>query len=100
MKKHTKIYMDALGYDISDFMPSELTGAKGVDIHHIVNRENRIENLMLLTRQEHIAFGEIKTKMVYLLENHRLFLDVNGVPFDNSWFEEQIKKYSIYADNT
>lgn len=93
MKKHTKIYMNALGYDISDFMLCEITGKKGVDIHHIVNRENRIENLMLLTREAHSQYGEIKNKMVYLLETHRLFLEVNGVRFDNSWFNEQINKY-------
>lgn len=100
MKKHTQIYLKALGYDISDFMPSEISGFKAQDLHHIVNRDNRIENLMALTRQEHIHLGEVKTKMVYLLETHRLFLDVNGVHFDNSWFEEQINKYSIYADNS
>lgn len=98
MRKHTKIYMNALGYDISDFMPCELTGLKGQDTHHIVNRENRIENLMLLTREKHAELGEIKSKMTYLLNEHRLFLEVNGVPFDNSWFETQINKYSIYEN--
>lgn len=96
MKQHTKIYLKALGYDISDFMPCEITGNKAVDLHHIVNRENRIENLMLLTREKHIEHGEIKADMVYLLETHRLFLEVNGVHFDNKWFEEQINKYSLY----
>lgn len=93
MKQHTKIYINALGYDVTDFMPCEITGKKGIDIHHIVNRDNRIENLMLLTREKHAELGELKSKMVYLLETHRLFLDVNGVPFDNSWFNEQINKY-------
>lgn len=93
MRAHTKIYIKALGYDISDFMPSELSGSKGVDIHHIVNRENRIENLMLLTREEHQKFGEIKNKMVWLLKQHRAFLDICGVKFDNDWFEEHINKY-------
>lgn len=93
MKQHTKIYINALGYDVTDFMPCEITGKKGIDIHHIVNRDNRIENLMLLTREKHAELGEIKSKMVYLLETHRLFLDFNGVPFDNSWFNEQINKY-------
>ena len=97
MKKHTKIYMKALGYDETDFMPCEITGRKGVDIHHIVNRENRIENLMLLTREKHVELGEIKSKMVYLLETHRNFLDTNGVKFDNNWFEKQINKYSSYV---
>ena len=93
MKQHTKIYMNALGYDISDFMPSELSGTKGVDIHHIVNRENRIENLMLLTREEHSKYGEIKNKMVSLLEIHKNFLDLNGVSYSDDWFKEQINKY-------
>tara|TARA_R110000851_G_scaffold171827_1_gene318169 strand:- start:246 stop:545 length:300 start_codon:yes stop_codon:yes gene_type:complete len=96
MKKHTKIYMDALGYDTCDFMPCEITGSRGVDIHHIVNRDNRIENLMLLTRVKHVENGEIKSKMVYLLETHREFLETNGVKFDNKWFEEQIDKYTPY----
>ena len=93
MRKHTKIYLDSLGYDTCDFMPCEITGSRGVDIHHIVNRENRIENLMLLTRVKHIELGEIKSKMCYLLETHRDFLEVNGVKFDNNWFEEYINKY-------
>ena len=98
MRKHTKIYIDSLGYDLCDFMPCEITGQKGVDIHHIVNRDNRIENLMLLTREKHIELGEIKSKNSDTLRKHREFLDVNGVKFDNNWFEEQIKKYSIYED--
>jgi len=93
MKKHTKIYMDALGYDTCDFMPCEITGSRGVDIHHIVNRENRIENLMLLTRVKHVELGEIKSKMAFLLTEHRLFLQVNGVKFNNDWFDEHINKY-------
>jgi hypothetical protein len=93
MKKHTKIYMDALGYDKTDFMPCEITGSTGVDIHHIVNRENRIENLMLLTREKHVELGEVKSKMVYLLVTHRKFLHITGVKFDNKWFEFYINKY-------
>tara|TARA_R110000796_G_scaffold97429_2_gene204442 strand:- start:17745 stop:18041 length:297 start_codon:yes stop_codon:yes gene_type:complete len=98
MKKHTKIYMDAFGYDECDFMPCEITGSKGVDIHHIVNRENRIENLMLLTREKHAELGEIKHKMAFLLLEHRLFLYNNGVKFEEKWFEKEIKKYRPYAN--
>tara|TARA_R110000787_G_scaffold153264_1_gene267121 strand:+ start:232 stop:528 length:297 start_codon:yes stop_codon:yes gene_type:complete len=93
MKKHTKIYMQALGYDETDFMPCEITGSRGVDIHHIVNRDNRIENLMLLTRVKHVELGEIKSKMYYLLETHQEFLEANGVKFDAHWFGEQMFKY-------
>lgn len=98
MKPHTKLYLKSLGYDISDFMPSELSGKRGVDIHHIVNRENRIENLMLLTREEHAKLGEIKSKMCFLLRKHREFLEFNGVSFSNKWFEEQINRYSVYEN--
>lgn len=96
MRKHTKIYIDALGYDLCDFMPCEISGQKGVDIHHILSRENRIENLMLLTREKHSELGEIKSKMVYLLETHREFLENNGVKFSYKWFEENINKYKPY----
>ena len=96
MKKHTKIYLKALGYDTCDFMPCEITGRKGQDIHHIVNRENRIENLMLLTREKHIELGEIKSKNADTLRRHRSFLEYNGVKFSYEWFEEQIKKYEAY----
>lgn len=93
MKKHTKIYIDACGFTDTDFMPSELSGAKGVDIHHIATRENRIENLMLLTREEHIEYGEIKEKMRYLLITHLEYLINNGVVFDENWFFEKLKRY-------
>lgn len=93
MKKHTKVYIDSLGYHLTDFMPCEVTGKKGVDIHHIITRENRIENLMLLTREVHGKYGEIKKAMVFLLETHREFLQMNGVKFDNKWFETHLNKY-------
>ena len=96
MKKHTKIYINSLGYTNTDFMPCEITGRKGVDVHHIVNRENRIENLMLLTREKHLELGEIKSKMSFLLKIHRQFLVDNGVKFDNEWFLSNICKYSFY----
>jgi hypothetical protein len=96
MKNHTKVYIKALGYNDTDYMPSELSGSKGVDIHHIIDRVDRIENLILLTRDEHLEYGEIKSKMVFLLESHMRFLEDNGVIFSYEWFNEQITKYSIY----
>ncbi len=93
MKKHTKIYLDSCGYTDTDFMPSELSGSKGVDIHHIVTREDRIENLMLLTREEHIKYGEIKDKMFFLLMKHKEFLDYTGVNYSDEWFNKYLLKY-------
>ena len=100
MKKHTKIYFDALGYDTGDptqFVPSELGGKTAKDIHHIIGRgrggKDRIENLMALTRQEHIDYGDKNVLVPTLLLEHRTFLRRNNVPFDNDWFEQQLKKY-------
>ena len=99
MKQHTKIYIESLGYHITDFMPCEISGQKGIDIHHIVSRENRIENLMLLTRDLHGQYGEIKSKMYFLLTTHMNFLELNGVRFDYKWFKKNIEKYEVYASD-
>lgn len=99
MKKHTKIYIEALGYHETDFMPCEISGQRGIDIHHIVDRENRIENLMLLTRELHSELGEVKDKMFYLLQRHMNFLELNGVRFDVKWFNKQMQKYEVYCND-
>ena len=97
MKKHTQIYMKAFNYVLDDFIPSEISGEKGVDIHHIIGRgkkgEDRIENLMCLTREEHHELGDKKDYMSYLLQIHRKRLAINNVPFNADWFDEKIKFY-------
>lgn len=101
-KKHTKIYLTAFGYDLSDpdqYVPCELTEGRGIDIHHIVSRENRIENLMMLTRLQHQEVGEIKSKTSDLLKVHRRHLEINGIPFDNEWFNKNIAKYEVYSND-
>jgi 5-methylcytosine-specific restriction endonuclease McrA len=79
MKKHTKIYFEHYGYDISDFIPCEICGAKAVDIHHIdargmggTNKDN-INNLMALCRKCHIYYGDKKEFKDYLknIKKHR-----------------------------
>ncbi len=61
MQKHTKIYIESMGYSPVDFICCELTGQKAVDIHHIIGRgrggSDRIENLMALTREKHDRYG-------------------------------------------
>jgi hypothetical protein len=97
MKKHTQIYIKAFNYVLDDFIPSEISGNKGVDIHHIIGRgkkgEDRIENLMCLTRQEHIDYGDKKEHMKSLLMLHRNIMKINNVPFDSNWFNEKINFY-------
>lgn len=97
MKKHTKIYFEALDYKEGDYIPSELSGSPAVDIHHIISRgrsgQDRIENLMALTREEHIRFGDKKDKTYFLLVTHQWFLDRKGIDYYEHWFKEQRQKY-------
>ena len=65
MKKHTRIYLDAMGYTDTDFVPCEVCGCKAVDIHHIEARgmggskaADTIENLQAVCRRCHITYGD------------------------------------------
>ena len=97
---HTAIYMAALGYGDTDFIPSELSGQRASDTHHIICRgaggtkeDDRIENLMALTREEHQEYGDKKQYMAMLFRRHLNFLSSHGVKFDRKWILEQIKRY-------
>ena len=77
MKKHTMVYFNHFGYDISDFIPCEVCGKTAVDIHHIEPRQmggskeaDAIENLMALCREDHIKFGDRKQYKEFLKEKH------------------------------
>lgn len=99
MVKYKRIYLESLGYAPSDFIACELSGQKAIDIHHIIGRgkkgQDRIENLMALTRENHLKYGDKKQYMKLLLIKHKDFLDLNGVTYDNNYFNELIKKYEI-----
>lgn len=82
MRKHTKIYMKYFGYDVSDFIPSEISGERAVDIHHIDCRgrggskeKDNIENLMALTRKEHEMYGDKKEFKEFLKNVHKRFME-------------------------
>ena len=72
MKKYIKIYMDYFEYEEQDFIPSEISGKKATDIHHIEARgmggsknKDCIENLIALTREEHLKYGDKKEHKQY-----------------------------------
>ena len=58
MQKHTKVYFDFFGYDISDTIYCEMCDAVAVDIHHLEKRNKTkndfIENLIGVCRDCHI----------------------------------------------
>ena len=99
---HTALYMAAFGYGNADFIPSELSGQKAVDTHHIAARslggtktEDRIENLMGLTREEHLEYGDKKQYMAFLYRKHRDFMSDNGVKFNREWIEGEIERWKV-----
>lgn len=102
MKKYKQIYLDALGYDETDFIPSEISGKQAIDIHHIECKgmggnpkgdKDRIENLQAVTREEHLKYGDKKEHMKFLYSKHFQFLDANGVKFDVKWLINKINSY-------
>ena len=68
-----------MGYDISDFVPCEMCGAKAIDIHHIeargmggTKKMDVIENLMALCRPCHLEYGDKKEHIDLLKGVHTL----------------------------
>ena len=86
MKRHTKIYLDFFGYNISSFIPCEVCGERANDIHHIEARgmggkndfADVIENLIALCRKHHIELGDKKQFEDELTDIHFEFMRVNG----------------------
>jgi 5-methylcytosine-specific restriction endonuclease McrA len=82
MKKHTKVYLQGMGYDETDFICCEVCGAKAVDIHHIEARgmggseeRDTIENLMALCRDCHLNMGDKKQFKEQLKSIHLSHID-------------------------
>jgi hypothetical protein len=81
MKKHIKIYLNYFGFGEQSFIPSEISGKRASDIHHILRRgmggskdKDNIENLMALTREEHEKYGDKKEYIEYLKLIHLNYL--------------------------
>ena len=90
---HIKVYNEYFGIDVQDVRPSELSGRRGVDVHHIWGRTlnehmklrgivdpNDIRNLMCLTRREHDELGQNVEYNELLYELHLYYIE-NEVPF-------------------
>ncbi len=88
MKAHTKTYLDAMGYDVSDFIPCECCGARAVDIHHIDARgmggdpqglKDVIENLMAVCRFCHMKYGDKEQFKEMLAKMHEKAMKERGL---------------------
>jgi hypothetical protein len=100
MKKHVRIYMKFFGYGIDDFIPSEISGARANDIHHIDCRGmggskemDVIENLMALTREEHEQYGDKEQYMEFLKETHNQF-----ITNENRNYRRKERTYEVRSD--
>lgn len=92
MKNHTRVYMECYGYSEGDFIPSELSGNRAVDINHIIPRgmggsktKDYCENLMALTREEHQVFENYPDYRDFFIEVH-------------NWFAKHRKPYYLCGD--
>ena len=74
MKNHTKVYMKHFGYGMDEFIPSEVSGSRATDIHHLVFRSQGgtdvIDNLIELTREEHEQAHKDRSYNEYLKVLH------------------------------
>ena len=73
--------MDFFGYGVDDFIPSEISGERATDVHHIDCRgmggsknKDDIKNLIALTRKEHIKYGDKKQYKDFLYKIHQTFM--------------------------
>lgn len=97
MKKHIKIYLDSFG---TEKPKSEISGAPADDIHHIQPRGmggsnylDRIENLMALTRQEHLEYGDVRDFKAMLYKIHKRVMERKGIRFNEEWIDHMIYRY-------
>ena len=77
MIKYKQIYLKGMRYDVSDFIPCEVCGAKAVDIHHIHRRgiggsktADVLENLMAVCRLCHDKYGDRPQYKEWLYDLH------------------------------
>jgi hypothetical protein len=104
MSKHKDIYFKAFGYTPGDFIASEVSGAAAVDVHAIIpdselpgKHGHRIENLIALTRKEHIDYGDKKHFKAWLFKVHLQRLREHGVPFSEEWILNEIERYKDFV---
>jgi len=77
MKKHTKIYIEGMGYFKEDWMPCEWCSGTMVDVNHIEPRgmgsskaKDYIENLVGMCRPCHLDFEAKKISKEELTAKH------------------------------
>lgn len=85
MKKHTKVYFSFFNFKIPSDCLCEVCGSPAVDIHHIKSRgmggsqtKDDINNLMAVCRACHILYGDVPSKVNFLIQIHTAFIKKNS----------------------
>ena len=104
MQTYTKVYLEKLDLDTTDFICCEVCESKATEIHHILARskykehQNDIENLMAICRKCHQEYGDQVYLMEALLKIHQKRLDIAKVKYDKNFFRFYNKKYKNKTD--
>jgi len=106
MKNHTKVYFRHFGYGQTDMIPSEVSGLRATDIHHIDPRgmggsktKDYIENLIALTRDEHDKAESGKISKEQIKEYHTVFINyfrLNKRPYMNGVALMKLQNPKLY----
>ena len=78
MIAYKRIYLEYFQYGIDDYVPSEVSGKRATEIHHILPKslggKDEIENLIALTREEHEEAHRSPVYNKKLKEKHLIYI--------------------------
>ena len=79
MIQYKRIYLDYWGYGEQDYVPSEFSGLRATEIHHLLPKslggKDEIENLIALTREEHEEAHANPVFNKKLKEKHLIYIN-------------------------
>lgn len=108
MQNHTKVYLKHFVLDQGDRIVSELSCLNGADIHHISARgsggskkKDYIENLICLTREEHMRceMSVLCNKFIHMVHAKFLELGYYSYPEKENYFLTTFFKPNLLAFN-
>lgn len=107
MQQYQKTYFDGMGYgeinfnDITSEVSGQVCRGTNFDIHHIKfteyhvpRQEYPVERLILLTREEHIKYGDNKKYFDWLLWSHHMTMTYRNIEFKIRYLPDHVFYWS------